>query len=79
MLPFIAGAIAGVAVVVAVQKRKEITHAISKGAKYAQSTVSEATSDMKEKVHKMTAKDEQLKEEKLKEEKPKEEKIEESK
>lgn len=55
MLPFIAGAIAGVAVVVAVQKRKEITHAISKGAKYAQSTVSEATSDMKEKVHKMTA------------------------
>ncbi|MCK5854944.1 MAG: hypothetical protein KAG56_06950 [Sulfurovaceae bacterium] len=67
MLPFIAGAIAGIAVVVAVQKRKEISHAISKGAKYAQSTVSDATSDMKEKVHEMTA------DEKSKEERPKEE------
>lgn len=67
MLPFIAGAIAGVAVVVAVQKRKEIKEKMMQGAKYAQDTVSDATSDMKEKVHEMTA-DEKLKEEKSKEE-----------
>ena len=64
MLPFIAGAIAGIAVVVAIGKRKEISHAISKGAKYAQDTVSDATSGMKEKVHDMTAED------KAKEKKP---------
>ena len=68
MLPFIAGAIAGVAVVVAVQKRKEIKEKMMQGAKYAQNTVNDATSDIKEKVHEMTA------EENSKEEKPKEEK-----
>ncbi|NKQ40630.1 MAG: hypothetical protein HF962_03570 [Sulfurovum sp.] len=69
MLPFIAGTVMGVAVVVAVTKRRTITETISKGASEAKEaitkgatevkeTVGKAAETVKKKVHEMTAEDE---------------------
>ena len=58
MIPFIVGALAGVAVVVAVKKRKEIKHVLTQGATDVQETVSDASKSIKKKVHEMTAEEE---------------------
>jgi len=55
MIPFIVGALAGVTVVVAVKKRREIKHALTKGVTEVQETVSDASKNIKKKVHEMTA------------------------
>lgn len=59
MLPFIAGAVIGAGVVVAIQKRKAIKENMIEGAKKAQEMAKDVSQTVSKKVDNLTKKDEE--------------------